>query len=73
MRRELAALKDRYNRVRLHEAIGYVTPEDERQGRGPTLRKARQDGLQAARRNRIATRRAEQQDTIRSGQTNGGN
>ena len=73
MRRELAALKDHYNKVRLHEAIGYVTTEDEHQGRGPALRKARADGLEAARHNLIATRRAEQQDRIRSNQTSGGN
>jgi hypothetical protein len=43
--------------VRLHEGIGYVTPEDEHHGRGEAIRKARRTGLSAARANRIATRR----------------
>jgi transposase InsO family protein len=73
MRLELAALKDRYNQVRLHEALGYVTPEDEHHGRGPQLRKARRDGLNAARHNRITTRRTQQHDRIKPNQTNGGN
>jgi hypothetical protein len=34
-----------------------VTPEDEHHGRGEAIRKARRDGLHAARANRIATRR----------------
>jgi transposase InsO family protein len=59
MRRELAHLTNQYNTVRLHQAIGYVTPEDEHQGTGPAIRKARADGLIQARANRIATRRAE--------------
>jgi transposase InsO family protein len=73
MRLELAALKDHYNQVRLHEAIGYVTPDDEHHGRGPALRKARADGLAQARANRIATRRAQQQGRISTSQTSGGN
>lgn len=73
MRRELAVLKERYNQVRLHEAIGYVTPEDEHHGRGPAIRKARTDGLAQARANRIAARRAQQQGKIKSDQINGGN
>ena len=51
------SLREHYNPVRLHEGIGYVTPDDELHGRGPAIRKARQDGLAQARRNRIATRR----------------
>jgi transposase InsO family protein len=73
MRLELAALKDHYNQVRLHEAIGYVTPEDEHQGRGPAIRKARTNGLAQARANRIATRRAQQQGKIKPNQTSDGN
>jgi transposase InsO family protein len=42
-----------YNHVRLHENIGYVTPADEHEGRGPAIRKARRDGLDKARRQRI--------------------
>jgi transposase InsO family protein len=59
MRRELACLQERYNTVRLHQGIGYVTPDDEHHGRGPAIREARADGLAQARANRMATRRAQ--------------
>jgi hypothetical protein len=58
-RRELAHLRNQYNTVRLHQAIGYVTPDDEHHGKGPAIRKARADGLAKARANRIAARRKE--------------
>jgi putative transposase len=45
---ELERIRVHYNTVRLHEAIGYVTPDDEHNGRGDTIRRARQDGLVAA-------------------------
>ena len=32
---ELARIRGEYNTVRLHAAIGYVTPDDEHHGRGP--------------------------------------
>ena len=57
LRAELEHLRGHYNTVRLHETIGYVTPDDEHHGRGPAIRKARQEGLQRARATRIATRR----------------
>lgn len=57
MRRELHTRKEHYNTIRLHEGIGYVTPEDEHHGRGEAIRKARRHGLATARANRIATRR----------------
>ena len=57
LRRELATRREHYNTVRLHEGIGYVTPEDEHHGRGEAIRKARRDGLAKARTQRIATRR----------------
>jgi putative transposase len=44
--------------VRLHAAIGSVTPDDEHEGTGDAIRQARQDGLAAARLNRIAYRRS---------------
>ena len=43
--------------MRLHAAIGYVTPDDEHDGRGDAIRRARRDGLLAARLARIAARR----------------
>ena len=72
MTRELQALKTRYNTVRLHEAIGYVTPDDEHHGRGPALRKARADQLAKARAHRIATRRAQMRDNQPNTQTTNG-
>lgn len=57
MHAELAHLKDHYNTVRLHEGIGYVTPADEHHGRGPAIRKTREEGLKRARAARIASRR----------------
>jgi transposase InsO family protein len=53
LRAELERVRARYNTVRLHEAIGYVTPDDEHEGRGPAIRKARRDGLRRARAARI--------------------
>ncbi len=44
--------------MRLHEGIGYVTPDDEHYGRGEAIRRSRRDGLNAARANRIASRRS---------------
>ena len=37
---ELGRVRDQYNTVRLHAAIGYVTPDDEHQGRGDAIRQA---------------------------------
>ena len=45
---ELERVRQHYNQVRLHEAIGYVTPNDQHDGRGPKIRRARRDGLTAA-------------------------
>ena len=41
-------MRAEYNAVRLHEAIGYVTPNDEHEGRGERIRQARVDGLARA-------------------------
>ena len=57
LRAELAVVRARYNGVRLHAGIGYVTPDDEHEGRGPTIRKAREAGLEAARVRRLAYHR----------------
>lgn len=59
---ELDRVRTHYNTVRLHEGIGYVTPEDEHTGRGAAIRARRQAGLRAARQTRIATRRQLRQD-----------
>jgi hypothetical protein len=45
---ELARVRIEYNSVRLHEAIGYVTPDDEHEGRGDQIRQARRQGLARA-------------------------
>lgn len=50
---ELQTVRQHYNTVRLHAAIGYVTPDDEHTGRGDAIRDHRQRGLARARANRI--------------------
>jgi putative transposase len=50
---ELTRVRTEYNSVRLHEAIGYVTPDDEHEGRGQAIRQARRDGLERARQRRL--------------------
>ena len=55
---ELARIRGEYNTVRLHAAIGYVTPEDEHHGRGPAIRRARVAGMRRAHAERIEQNRA---------------
>ncbi len=50
---ELTRIRIEYNSVRLHEAIGYVTPNDEHEGRGDQIREARRQGLARARQQRL--------------------
>jgi putative transposase len=50
---ELDALQHKYNTVRLHANIGYVTPEDEHSDRGEKIRHARRRGLARAHRQPI--------------------
>ena len=57
LRAELAVIRTAYNGVRLHAGIGYVTPDDEHEGRGKAIRKAREAGLEAARLRRLAYHR----------------
>jgi putative transposase len=57
LERELDRRRAEYNTVRLHAGIGYVTPDDEHEGRGEGIRQARRDGLLAAREARINYRR----------------
>ncbi|TAM67058.1 MAG: integrase [Microbacteriaceae bacterium] len=66
MTRELDARREHYNTVRLHESIGYVTPDDEHHGRGQAIRDAREKGLKKARVNRIAQRRKLRHTTHRN-------
>jgi transposase InsO family protein len=62
LRAELAAVRTHYNTVRLHAGIGYVTPDDEHHGRGETIRKARQAGLEHARLQRLAQHRHQREN-----------
>jgi putative transposase len=55
---ELARIRREYNTMRLHAAIGYVTPDDEHHSRGPGIRRARAAGLKRARAERIKQNRA---------------
>ena len=58
---ELTLVKDRYNTLRLHAGIGYVTPEDEHEGRAEAIRRRRDIGLALARQRRLDYRRAQQE------------
>jgi transposase InsO family protein len=58
----LEQVRIEYNTVRLHAGIGYVTPDDEHEGRGEQIRKQRQEGLRAAHAVRIAYRRNKKQN-----------
>jgi transposase InsO family protein len=58
LRAELAVVRHEYNTVRLHAGIGYVTPADEHNGRGPRIRAARRRGLRHARWDRIIYHRS---------------
>ncbi|MGH8940477.1 MAG: integrase core domain-containing protein, partial [Actinomycetes bacterium] len=62
LRAELAVTRGHYNGVRLHQGIGYVTPDDEHEGRGKAIRKARQAGLETSRLRRLAWHRRHRQD-----------
>jgi transposase InsO family protein len=62
LRAELDLIQVHYNTVRLHQGIGYVTPDDEHQGRGETIRQARRDGMAQARQQRLVRHRAERKN-----------
>ena len=57
LRAPLARVRVEYNTVRIHAGIGYVTPDEEHEGRGPAIRQARRDGLDRARARRISNHR----------------
>ena len=57
LRAELDIARHDYNTRRLHASLGYVTPDDEHQGRAEHIRQARRDGLNRARLTRIAYHR----------------
>lgn len=59
LRAELARVRHQYNTTRLHAAIGYVTPDDEHEGRGERIRAARRRGMWLAREKRIAYHRSQ--------------
>lgn len=67
LRAELAVVREHYNAVRLHAGIGYVTPNDEHEGRGEAIRKARQAGLEQARLRRLEVNRAAREDDTNQG------
>ena len=67
LRAELAVTREHYNTVRLHAGIGYVTPDDEHEGRGEAIRKAREAGLEQARLRRLANHRAQRNTKTRKG------
>jgi putative transposase len=61
-------LRLHWNGVRLYAGIGYVTPDDENEGRGGDIRKAREAGRAQARQARPAyhrNTRNEQRGTTR--------
>jgi putative transposase len=63
LRAELAVVREHYNTIRLHAGIGYVTPDDEHNGRGEAIRKAREAGLEQARLRRLGWHREQREDT----------
>lgn len=67
LRAELAVVRAHYNSVRLHAGVGYVTPNDEHEGRGEGIRKAREAGLEQARLRRLARHRTERNNTTNQG------
>ena len=58
LRQELDVIRPHWNGVRLDAGIGHVTPDDEHEGRGNAIRKAREAGLEAAHLRRLAYHRS---------------
>jgi putative transposase len=57
-KRAVAAFVERYNHVRLHSAIGYITPNDKLQGKAQQIFDERDRKLTDARQRRAAARQA---------------
>lgn len=69
-RRIVADFVEHYNSVRLHSALGYVTPKDKLEGREKVIFAERDRKLEAARERRKAKRQeARQQPLQRPRQT----
>lgn len=63
-RRIVAKFVEHYNTVRLHSAIGYVTPQDKLHGRDKEILAARDRKLEAARERRKAKRQTARQAAV---------
>lgn len=57
-RRRIAAYVEHYNRIRLHSALGYITPADKLNDLGPVIFAERDRKLEEARERRRLTRQA---------------
>jgi putative transposase len=71
-RRLIEGYVDHYNRVRLHSAIGYVTPQDMLAGRQAEIHAARDRKLEAARQQRRLRRLRSGTKITASGETEAG-
>jgi len=63
-RRIVARFVEHYNTVRLHSALGYITPKDKLEGRDREICAARDQKLEAARERRKAKRQAARQAAL---------
>jgi len=63
-RRIVARYVEYYNGVRLHSAIGYITPQDKLEGREKAIFAERDRKLEAARQRRKAQRQAARQEAL---------
>jgi hypothetical protein len=63
-RRIMENFVERYNTVRLHGAIGYVTPKDRLEGRAEGILAERERELQAARERRARMRHSSPEKTL---------
>lgn len=73
LRAELAQIRVEYNTIRLHSGIGYVTPDDEHQGRGEAIRQARRYGLATAAQRRLEHNRNQRNNSHHNQNSEPGN